>query len=110
MGYFDEAIRYRHAYVIALSAAMGSIFYGWDIGLIGGVLALPSFKTYFGLDKLSASDNANISGNIVAVLQGGCLCVPCCDRWFPDRTDLWVPVSAPCSQGTWRTHSVASRC
>lgn len=69
----DEFARYRHAYAIAASAAMGSIFYGWDIGLIGGVLALPSFKSYFGLDKLSASANANLSGNIVAVLQGGCL-------------------------------------
>ncbi|KAI0696926.1 sugar transporter [Cytidiella melzeri] len=35
-------------------------------------LALPSFKRYFGLDKLSSSANANLSGNIVAVLQGGC--------------------------------------
>lgn len=52
---------------------MGSIFYGWDIVLIGGVLALPSFKAYFGLDKLFPSANANLSGNIVAVLQGGCL-------------------------------------
>ncbi|KIP03499.1 hypothetical protein PHLGIDRAFT_94735 [Phlebiopsis gigantea 11061_1 CR5-6] len=51
---------------------MGSIFYGWDIGLIGGVLALPSFKSYFGIDKLSKSATANLSGNIVAVLQGGC--------------------------------------
>ena len=69
----DELVRFRHSYALAASAAMGSIFYGWDIGLIGGVLALPSFKHYFGLDKLSASANANLSGNIVAVLQGGCL-------------------------------------
>ena len=71
----DEVVHHRHAYMIAASAAMGSIFYGWDIGLIGGVIALPSFKEYFGLNKLSSSANANLSGNIVAVLQGGCLCV-----------------------------------
>lgn len=69
----SEVVRYRHAYSIAASAALGSIFYGWDIGLIGGVLALPSFKKYFGLDTLSSSANANLSGSIVAVLQGGCL-------------------------------------
>jgi hypothetical protein len=69
----DTLFHQRHAYMIAASAAMGSIFYGWDIGLIGGVLALPSFKSYFGLDKLSPSANANLSGNIVSVLQGGCL-------------------------------------
>ncbi|KAI0091157.1 general substrate transporter [Irpex rosettiformis] len=68
----DEVVQHRHAYMIAASAAMGSIFYGWDIGLIGGVLTLPSFKAYFGLNKLSSSANANLSGNIVAVLQGGC--------------------------------------
>ncbi|KAI0342634.1 general substrate transporter [Trametopsis cervina] len=70
--YTDEVVHHRHAYMLAASAAMGSVFYGWDIGLIGGVLSLPSFKRYFGLDKLSSSANANLSGNIVAVLQGGC--------------------------------------
>ncbi|KAK0236086.1 general substrate transporter [Armillaria nabsnona] len=64
--------QYRNAYVLALSGAMGSIFYGWDIGLIGGVLSLASFQEYFGLDKASASVKADLSGNIVSVLQGGC--------------------------------------
>ncbi|KAJ7707524.1 general substrate transporter [Mycena rosella] len=48
--------RYRNAYFLAASAAMGSVFFGYDIGIIGGVIALPSFK----------------AGNIVAILQGGC--------------------------------------
>ena len=47
----------------------------FDSGLIGGVIALPAFKEYFGLDKLSPSALANYEGNIVAVLQGGCLYV-----------------------------------
>ncbi|KAG7451324.1 general substrate transporter [Guyanagaster necrorhizus] len=64
--------QYRNAYVLAFSAAMGSVFYGWDIGLIGGVLSLASFQEYFGLDKASASVKADLSGNIVSVLQGGC--------------------------------------
>ncbi len=71
----DEFMRYRHAYALAASASMGSIFYGWDIGLIGGVIALPSFRSYFGLSQMSASAQANLSGNIVSVLQGGCLYV-----------------------------------
>ncbi|KAG5636953.1 hypothetical protein H0H81_006301 [Sphagnurus paluster] len=68
----DEFLRHRNAYLLALSAAMGSIFYGWDIGLIGGVLALKSFQTYFGLDRMTASQRADLSGNIVSVLQAGC--------------------------------------
>jgi hypothetical protein len=75
-GYFSETIRYRHAYLLAASAAMGSIFYGWDIRLIGGILVMPSFKSYFGLDKITPSQLANLNGNIVAILQGGCLYVP----------------------------------
>lgn len=64
---------YRHAYALALSASMGSIFYGWDIGLIGGVIALPSFQQYFGVNKMSASAQADLNGNIVAILQAGSL-------------------------------------
>lgn len=76
MGYqaeLDNLSRNRNAYALALSASMGSIFYGWDIGLIGGVLSLTSFKEYFGIDKLSASAQANLDGNIVSILQAGCL-------------------------------------
>lgn len=69
----DDLARYRNAYALALSAAMGSIFYGWDIGLIGGILSLPSFQQYFGVDKMSASAKANLNGNIVSILQAGCL-------------------------------------
>jgi hypothetical protein len=64
---------YRNAYGLAASAAMGAIFYGWDIGIIGGLLALNSFQRYFGQDKESANARANFSGNVVSVLQAGCL-------------------------------------
>ncbi|KAJ6513054.1 general substrate transporter [Mycena sanguinolenta] len=63
--------RYRNAYFLALSAAMGSVFYGYDIGIIGGVITLPAFKAYFGINEMSASAKAALSGNIVAILQGG---------------------------------------
>lgn len=63
----------RPAYLLAASASLGAIFYGWDIGLIGGVLALPSFRAYFALDTMSGAAQADVSGDIVSVLQGGCL-------------------------------------
>uniref|UniRef100_A0A0W0FGU6 Major facilitator superfamily (MFS) profile domain-containing protein n=1 Tax=Moniliophthora roreri TaxID=221103 RepID=A0A0W0FGU6_MONRR len=69
---FSKAWHYRRAYSLSLAAAMGSIFFGWDIGLIGGILALSSFQTYFGIDKKSARERAGLNGNIVSVLQGGC--------------------------------------
>ncbi|KAJ7758135.1 hypothetical protein DFH07DRAFT_772602 [Mycena maculata] len=44
-----------------------------DRGLIGGVLSLASFQNYFGLDKMNAREKAALEGNIVAILQVGCL-------------------------------------
>ncbi|XP_006459491.1 hypothetical protein AGABI2DRAFT_177416 [Agaricus bisporus var. bisporus H97] len=70
-GQLQELSNYRNAYILALSASMGSVFYGWDIGLIGGVIALPSFRQYFGIDKMTASAVADLNGNIVAILQAG---------------------------------------
>lgn len=74
MGFKQELTdisRYRNAYYLTLSAVMGAVLFGWDIGLIGGVLSLPSFQKYFGLDRQSPSALANTNGNIVIALQAG---------------------------------------
>ncbi|KAJ7643917.1 general substrate transporter [Roridomyces roridus] len=73
MTILDDFRQYRNAYFLALSVSMGSIFYGFDVGLIGGVLALESFQHYFGLDEMSPREKAALSGNIVVILQLGCL-------------------------------------
>ncbi|GLB40275.1 putative major facilitator superfamily, sugar transporter (TC 2.A.1.1) family protein [Lyophyllum shimeji] len=80
-----EFSKHRNAYFLALSAAMGSIFYGWDIGLIGGVLALPSFQHYFGVNKMNASQRADLNGNIVSVLQAGCFFGALSTGYFSSR-------------------------
>ncbi|KAJ7797678.1 general substrate transporter [Mycena olivaceomarginata] len=69
----DDFSRYRNAYLLAVSVALGSLFYGYDVGLIGGVLFFDSFQHYFGLDKMTPSEKAWLNGNIVAILQLGCL-------------------------------------
>lgn len=66
-----DIIQYRNAYFLAFSATTGYVCFGWDIGLIGGVISLPSFQEYFGLLSESASARASLSANIVSVLQGG---------------------------------------
>lgn len=66
-------VEHRNAYVLTLSAVLGSISFGWDIGLIGGVIAMSSFKEYFAIDQRSSGDQAAFNGDIVSVLQGGCL-------------------------------------
>ncbi|KAK7436986.1 hypothetical protein VKT23_018801 [Stygiomarasmius scandens] len=81
----EEISHYRNTYILAISAAMGSIFYGWDIGLIGGILAMSSFQEYFGIDKKTASQKADLNGNIVSVLQGGCFFGALFMSYFPGR-------------------------
>ncbi|KAG1778986.1 general substrate transporter [Suillus placidus] len=66
-----DIIQYRNAYFLAFSATTGYVCFGWEIGLIGGVLVLPSFQEYFGLLSESASARASLSANIVSVLQAG---------------------------------------
>ncbi|KAK4966991.1 hypothetical protein LTR66_012010 [Elasticomyces elasticus] len=63
--------RYRRAYILTAVASFGGMLFGWDTGLIGGVLTMSSFQHSFGLNSKS-SQFANLSGNIVSVLQAGC--------------------------------------
>ncbi|KAG1854235.1 general substrate transporter, partial [Suillus subluteus] len=67
----QDIIQYRNAYFLAFSATMGFVHFGWEIGLIGSVLALPSFQEYFGRSSESPSPRASLSTNIASVLQGG---------------------------------------
>ncbi|KAG1896938.1 general substrate transporter [Suillus fuscotomentosus] len=68
----QDIIQYRNAYFVAFSAGVvGFTCFGWDVSLMGGMLALPSFQSYFGLLSDSPSARASLSGNIVSVLQAG---------------------------------------
>lgn len=68
---FNELLHYRNAYLLAFSATTGYVCFGWDVGMIGGVLDLPAFQQYFELDNASAASFATLSGNIVSILQAG---------------------------------------
>lgn len=81
----QQTIQYRNAYFLAFSATAGYVCFGWDIGLIGGVLALPSFQDYFGLNQESASARASLSGNIVSVLQAGGFVGAIASSWLASR-------------------------
>ena len=62
---------YRRAYVLTLIASFGGMLFGWDTGLIGGILTMPSFQRSFNLNPESKSFS-DLQGNIVSILQGGC--------------------------------------
>ncbi|KAG9079587.1 hypothetical protein FRC06_007639, partial [Ceratobasidium sp. 370] len=46
-----DMVANRRAYWMAASACWGGMLFGWDTGLIGGILPRTSFKHSFGLDK-----------------------------------------------------------
>ncbi|KAF2469409.1 general substrate transporter [Lindgomyces ingoldianus] len=68
---FKDIKIYRRAYLLTAVASFGGMLFGWDTGLIGGVLTMDAFQHSFKLDKTSP-DFSNLQGNIVSVLQAGC--------------------------------------
>ncbi|GFF91965.1 quinate permease [Aspergillus udagawae] len=73
-------------YMLACSACFGGMLFGMETGIIGGVLRMSPFMAKYGLNGLSAVDQANLSANIVSTLQAGCffgalIASPVADRW-----------------------------
>ncbi|KAK7547710.1 general substrate transporter [Phyllosticta citricarpa] len=73
------------AYMLACSACFGGMLFGFDIGIIGGVLTLPAFKKVYGLENRSATSLANLEANIVSTLQAGCFAACFIASWIADK-------------------------
>ncbi|AEO69807.1 uncharacterized protein THITE_2120553 [Thermothielavioides terrestris NRRL 8126] len=59
-------------YLLACSACFGAMSFGWDSGVIGGVIVLDPFIKDFNLGDSKSVASANLSANIVSTLQAGC--------------------------------------
>ncbi|KAF2019766.1 MFS quinate transporter-like protein QutD [Aaosphaeria arxii CBS 175.79] len=70
-GIWADIVAYRRVYLLTAVASFGGMLFGWDTGLIGGVLTMKAFQHSFNLDK-DSDDFSNLQGNIVSVLQAGC--------------------------------------
>ncbi|ORY89542.1 general substrate transporter [Syncephalastrum racemosum] len=57
----------------ATISCIGGFLFGFDLGVVGGLFIAPSFQSHFGIDPDDKIKEADIQGNIVAVLQIGCL-------------------------------------
>lgn len=86
-----EVHAYWRIYLLAAGIAFGAMIAGWDIGLIGGVLVMKVFQSDFGLLNGTSSPNhrlAELNGNIVSVLQGGCFLGAVAALFIPSRLGL----------------------
>ncbi|PNS14108.1 hypothetical protein CAC42_6621 [Sphaceloma murrayae] len=66
-----RAVYNWRVYMCATVASMAACMIGYDSAFIGTTLALPSFVTEFEFARLSTTQRANISANIVSVYQAG---------------------------------------
>ncbi|THX56628.1 general substrate transporter [Aureobasidium pullulans] len=82
-GLWTDIKEYRRAYILTAVASFGGMLFGWDTGLIGGVLTMDSFKNSFALVNTPAA-YADLSGNIVSVLQAGCFVGAAASFWVSD--------------------------
>ncbi|OTB10280.1 hypothetical protein K445DRAFT_70583 [Daldinia sp. EC12] len=62
--------KHRVAFGVSAAVNIGSVLFGFDTGIAGGVVALGSFKEEFNLTE-SAIEYANASSNVVALLNAG---------------------------------------
>ncbi|GAP85480.1 putative quinate permease [Rosellinia necatrix] len=73
-------------FLLACSACFGAASFGWDSGVIGGVIKLDTFIEDYKLGDGNTVDSANLQANIVSVLQAGCFAgalaaYPLADLW-----------------------------
>ncbi|KAJ3340414.1 hypothetical protein HDU93_007021 [Gonapodya sp. JEL0774] len=68
-----------YALFIALTAAIGGLLFGYEVGIINQVLLMDSFRLYFGLSSrqgdtlVNTPESPDLEGNIVSLFLAGCI-------------------------------------
>jgi sugar porter (SP) family MFS transporter len=65
-------VRNWRLHVIACIASMSALAMGYDTAVIGGTMALDSFRRDFGTNNIPQTQRDTIQGNIVSTFQAGC--------------------------------------
>ncbi|KAL2264599.1 hypothetical protein VTJ83DRAFT_7109 [Remersonia thermophila] len=69
----------------AMKQDFGGMLFGWDVGTIGGVLAMPLMQERYGYENYDAKAKADMSQNIASTLQAGCFAACFITPWITDR-------------------------
>ena len=62
-------VRNARIHMVALVASMSALAMGYDTAVIGGTMALDSFRRDFALDQVESTVRDTIQGNIVSTFQ-----------------------------------------
>ncbi|KAG9693184.1 general substrate transporter, partial [Aureobasidium melanogenum] len=65
-------VRNWKIHLVAFVASMSALAMGYDTSVIGGTMALDSFRRDFGLANASSKHRDTVQGNIVSTFQAGC--------------------------------------
>jgi sugar porter (SP) family MFS transporter len=95
-----SAVYNWRVYASAAIASFAAFMIGYDSAFIGTTIALPSFKSEFGLDKMPSSEVNFLSANIVSTYQAGCffgaLFGYCIGQLWGRRMGLFVSAATFC--------------
>ncbi|KAI5238044.1 hypothetical protein E4T42_09081 [Aureobasidium subglaciale] len=90
-------VRNWKTHLVAFVASMSALAMGYDTSVIGGTMALDSFRRDFGLADASPSHRDTVQGNIVSTFQAGCflgalLTFPFAEKY---RLPVYISETAP---------------
>lgn len=69
-----KEVHHFRVYVLAILTCLGSWMIGYNIGVIGGTIVLPSFHNDFNLAEVGTASYNTVSSNIISLFQIGGLC------------------------------------
>ncbi|KAK5687927.1 hypothetical protein LTR17_026643 [Elasticomyces elasticus] len=64
-------VRNMRVHLMAIFVSMGALAMGYDTSVIGGTMALDSFKRDYGLNEVTKTARDTLQGNIVSTFQAG---------------------------------------
>ncbi|PKS10674.1 hypothetical protein jhhlp_002430 [Lomentospora prolificans] len=72
-------------FTLVCASCFGGMLFGWDIGAIGGVLAMKETQLQFGYAGAEPAVKDKHDQDIVSTLQGGCFFACLITPWLADR-------------------------
>ncbi|ODV78535.1 putative sugar transporter [Suhomyces tanzawaensis NRRL Y-17324] len=70
-------------FAVSAFAGVGFLLFGYDQGVMGSLLTLPSFENTF--PAMKSSNNATLQGAVIAIYEIGCMCSALSTMYLGDK-------------------------